>query len=98
MLISLEQAKQHLQIDFPDLDADITSLAEEASAVVLAYLGVPTTEWQDDQGRPAGVPGPVVVAVKLVLGELFKNREAAADPISPGVVRLLNLVRGPVIA
>ena len=38
MLISLEQAKQHLQIDFPDLDADITSLAEEASAVVLAYL------------------------------------------------------------
>jgi hypothetical protein len=98
MLISLEQAKRQLQIDFPDLDAEITSLTEEASAVVLAYLGVPETEWQDEQGQPAGVPGPVVVAVKLVLGELFKNREAAADPISPGVARLLNLVRGPVIA
>lgn len=98
MLITTEEAKQHLQIDYDDADDEVTRLATEASAVVLDYLKRPMTEWQDVDGNPVDVPGPVVVAVKLVLGELFKSREATADPISPSVIRLLDRLRGPAFA
>ncbi|MCY1368328.1 hypothetical protein D9M68_477750 [compost metagenome] len=98
MLITTEEAKQHLQIDYDDADDEITRLATESSAVVLDYLKRPMTEWQDANGNPVEVPGAVVVAVKLVLGELFKNREAGADPLSPGVIRLLERLRGPAFA
>lgn len=98
MLITTEAAKTHLQIDYSDADAEVAQLAEEASMIVLDYLKKPATEWQDTAGNPVDVPGPVTVAVKLVLGELFKNREAAADPISPGVIRLLQRLREPALA
>lgn len=98
MLITTEAAKAHLQIDYPDADTEIAQLADEASLVVLDYLKKPVTEWQDEAGNPVDVPGPVTVAVKLVLGELFKNRESAADPLSPGVMRLLERLREPAYA
>lgn len=98
MLITLEAAKAHLQMDHDDADTEISQLTAEASLIVLDYLKRPDTEWQDEDGQPADVPGPVSVAVKLVLGEIFKNREGAADPLSPSVVRLLQRLRGPAIA
>lgn len=98
MLITFDEAKRQLQVDHDDSDAEIATLAEEASMIVLDYLKKPMTEWQDGAGAPADVPGPVSVAVKLVLGELFKNREAGADPLSPGVMRLLDRLREPAYA
>ncbi|HDZ55377.1 MAG TPA: phage gp6-like head-tail connector protein [Pseudomonas xinjiangensis] len=98
MLITIEAAKAHLQMDHNDADAEITQLATEASLLVLDYLKKPAIEWQDEAGLPINVPGPVSVAVKLVLGEIFKNREAAADPLSLSVVRLLDRLREPTFA
>lgn len=98
MLITLDEAKNHLQIDYPDADTEVGVLAFEASMIVLDYLKKPTTEWQDANGNPVDVPGPVSIAVKLVMGELFKSREAASDPISPGVMRLLARLRDPALA
>lgn len=98
MLITLNEAKIHLQIDYTDADTEVGLLVSEASMIVLDYLKKPATEWQDEAGNPVAVPGPVSIAVKLVMGELFKNREAAADPISPGVVRLLERLRDPALA
>lgn len=98
MLITTEEAKQHLQIDYDDVDDEVTRLATEASAVVLDYLKRPMNEWQGADGNPVDVPGAVAVAVKLVLGEMFKNRESAADPLSLGVMRLLERLREPAYA
>lgn len=98
MLITLEEARRHLQMDHTESDPEIADLAEEASLLVLDYLKKPDDSWQDEEGRPVDVPGVVVVAVKLVLGELYKNREADSDPLSERVMRLLERQRDPAMA
>lgn len=38
MLVTLEEAKDHLNVDFPDADADIRLKVKSASGAVLNYL------------------------------------------------------------
>lgn len=87
-MITLEQAKVHLRIDGNHEDADIEERLAMASAIVGDYVAL--------QGGDS-VFGPRVMdaATLLVLGELYANREAHADPISPTVRALLQRQRMP---
>ena len=98
--IALADAVAHLREDYPDsvTDGDIQNKLENACSIVRDYLDVSDTEWVSSTGEPEDPPGYVVAATLLVLGELYKEREAMADPISPGVVRLLMRKRTPVVS
>lgn len=87
-MITLEQAKVHLRIDGNHEDADIEARLSMASAIVCDYVSL-------QGGDAANGPGVMDAAVLLVLGELYANREAHADPISPTVRALLQRQRLP---
>lgn len=98
-LVTLEAAKEHLRIDDPDQDEEVTDRIGDASDIVIDYLKRPDHEWTEDD-----VPGNVRASVLLVLGALWQNREGVGqyaedmDPISPAVVSLLRRMRDPAIA
>lgn len=125
-LITLDEAKAHLRIDYDDDDSDIERKLQEASAAVLTYLdGAPIGQpKRDEQGEilrtPEGevdylrdgdelvVRYEIKAAVKLLLGELYKNREGEQDGEIPSqwgygylprsVVSLLYPLRHPSMA
>lgn len=125
-LISLEEAKAHLLIDYDDDDYDIGRKLQEASAAVLTYLdGAPIGQpKRDEQGAILRTPEgeidylrdgdelviryEIKAAVKLLLGELYKHREAEQDGETPHqygygylprpVVALLYPLRKPAFA
>lgn len=121
MLITLAQAKAHLRVDHDAEDEQITALIEAASGAVVNYLksgadvflntlGLPEEIYNDDsppQVSDYAVPPEVKAAVKILVGELFKNREAQQDGEIGGhgygylprpVVMLLFPLRDPALA
>ncbi|WP_460640101.1 head-tail connector protein [Larkinella harenae] len=82
MLVSLQQASDHLRRDTTDDDSDLELKIHAASAAVINYLkagatfldtsgGVPL----DTSGNPVGVPYEVQAAVLLMLGVLYRDRD-----------------------
>lgn len=83
-MIDLDTAKYHLRVFGTAEDAQIERLIGLAQAIV------------DDYIREASIGNAEKVtdaAVLLVLGELYLNREADADPLSESVRRLLERQR-----
>lgn len=96
MLITLQEASDHLRRDASDDDSDLTLKIHAASAAVMNYLKhnvlayEPEYDSSGDIVRDSnGLPVPAVdsngdmiarfevkAAVQLMLGELYKNREA----------------------
>lgn len=80
MIITLEEAKKHLNIDpeFTDDDDYIVSLIHTAEAMVLHHL-----DYKDYSDLMAyldveEVPMPVIHACKLLIGNLYMNRESVS--------------------
>lgn len=102
-LVTLFQVKEHLRVTIDDEDADLQGKLEMASAIILDFLklsGLPDA-WngESDDSPGTGVPPLVQSATLLVVGELYKNREAsAADLLSPGIKDLLRRYRDPALA
>ena len=92
-LITLADAKAHLRVDGSDDDADVQAKLNEASAIILDYLKWNTSPVMDD----ITAPDHVKAACKLVLGDLYAEREGGA-PISPAVQALLVRSRDPAFA
>ena len=74
-LVTLTQAKAHLQITLPDGDPGDTEIQDTlnaAEAIILTYLkdAKGAADWTD----PTSTPGPVVQAIKLMLGQLYEHR------------------------
>lgn len=75
-LVTLTQAKAHLNITLPDGDPGDTEIQDQLDAaedIILNYLKGANGEavnWVD----PATAPGPVVQAIKLMLGQLYQHR------------------------
>jgi hypothetical protein len=95
-LVSLEQAKARLRIDFDDDDTDAQIMLDQAEGIVIDYLKKADNDWTDET-----VPFPVSASILLVFGSLWEHREADAegfDPISPAVVSLLVRQRDPALA
>jgi len=75
VLVTLTQAKAHLQITLPEGDpgdAEIQDILNEAEAMILDYLtDTPGREaWID----PTTAPGPVTAAIKVMLAYFHELR------------------------
>jgi hypothetical protein len=90
MLVTLEQASDHLRRDTDADDADLALKIETASELVVDYLKdaatfldssgeVPT----DSAGNPIGVPARVRQATLLMVGELYKDRDGQQEGAVP---------------
>ena len=90
-MIDLEAAKSHLRVYDSNEDADITLKLTLAAAIVCEYIGF---------NSPVSVYYEKIAdaATLLVLGELYANREASSDPLSPSVRLILERIRVPVLA
>ena len=105
-LITLDRAKRHLRAEgMTNVDAltDIQEKVESASDIVLNYLRLetPPEAWgvaPDADPSGVGTPARVQAAVDLVLGELYRVREATdVNLLSIGVVALLARDRDPAL-
>src|SRR5690606_253679 len=79
MLITLEQASDHLRRDTGDDDADLLLKIEAASQAVLNYITDKSFLEDghvvyDSAGEPV-VPRPIQAAALIVLGQLYKDRD-----------------------
>lgn len=92
-LITLSQAKAHVRVDHDAEDTQIEEFIEGASSAIINYLksgadtflntlGLPE-EIYNDASPPEvigyAVPPEVQTATKILVAELFKNREAKQD-------------------
>lgn len=103
-LVSLVQAKEHLNLplDRDDTDNDVYLKAEQASAIVLDLCNS-TAWWRDitPAWTEATVPGAVQAAVLMVLTHLHENRgeDMTKDAAFwESVNRMLGRHKDPVIA
>lgn len=92
-LITLAQAKAHLRVDHDAEDGQIEEFIEAASAAIIDYLksgadvflntlGFPEEIYNDASPPEVTdyvVPPQVKAATKILVGELFKNREANVE-------------------
>lgn len=101
-LLTLEEARDQLNTPHETSDMHINRLIEQASDVVLNYVGDdPVTDtartWTD-----VTVPGTVKAAVLLVLGKLWAHRgDEPSEPegfLSPDVIRLLDRYKEPIVS
>lgn len=96
-LITKDQAKQQLRIDFDDQDDDLEMKMEQASAIIVDYLKKLDHGW-----TTLTVPPPVQAAILLVLTALWDDRtgEGDGDYLAPDgpVARLLMRFRDPALA
>src|SRR5688572_14997170 len=103
-LVTLEVAKQHLQMDHDLDDALIAKQIEQASEMSVDCLKLPGPPWGCNSGSAGawpglGVPPLVQSAVLLGLGQLYKDRESSAANVpSEGVRSLLHRPRDPSMA
>jgi Phage gp6-like head-tail connector protein len=69
-LVTLEDAKRHLQVTDPAFDADITVKLEEAEIAILNYL----KDQADPDWTETTVPRPVQAGIKKLLTHLWRER------------------------
>lgn len=101
MLVSLQQASDHLRRDTTDDDADLMLKIEAASQAILNYvtdhsfLGSSGEVEYDSAGEPLNVPRPIQSATLLILGVLYRDRDGE-EMVSPrsggGMARLGNII------
>jgi hypothetical protein len=72
-LITMDEAKQHLRVDFNDDDPNIDLKRKAASAIVLNYIETPPATWLG----PESTPFNIKAAALLILESLFDESEKA---------------------
>lgn len=100
MLVTLQQASDHLRRDTSDDDADLTLKIEAASEAIADYL-----KWTD---VPNPVPFRAQAAALNLIGEMYRDREGEAKGVvdtqygygylPQSVVSLLYPLRNPTLA
>ncbi|WP_106831161.1 head-tail connector protein [Parabacteroides pacaensis] len=74
LYVTVEDLKQHLNIDYEGEEGYLVSLIETAEVSVETYIRSPLTEYEKD-----GKLNPMLVhAIKIFAGNLYANREAVA--------------------
>ncbi len=81
MLVTLQEAKDHLRIDMPDEDQDLTLKVHAASGAVLRYLKSSAAAYFDEQGEviEGALPFEVKAATLLMTGYLYRQRDEDTD-------------------
>lgn len=106
MLVTLQQASEHLRRDSAADDNDVTLKIHAASGAVLNYLKSGADRFKDEDGEivDALVPFEVKAAVLLQLGFLYADRDNDDErQYQPGylpapVTALLYPLRDPALA
>lgn len=92
-IVTLEEARQHLQMDHTIDDTYITGLIYAASQAVVTYLGedgtvgwldssgdlIPDTSDTSDTSNQGLVPEDIRHATLLLIGDFYANREPKAS-------------------
>lgn len=76
MIVSLEEAKAHLRIQHDEENQLIEGLIQQAQAAAQDFCRVSFEPYLDDEGNEADAPGPVKLAVLLMVGYFYEHREA----------------------
>lgn len=105
-LITLKQLKKHVSQDTNFDDKMLEEKRFHASAIIIDYLKIDTSDtsfdWVDELGEPTrNIPGVVTAATLLVAGSLYENRDGSANgpqALSQTVVDLLMRSRDPALA
>lgn len=106
-LVTLSRVKKHLAIDTHFDDQMLEQKRFEASAIILDYLKIDTSDtafdWLDAFGEPTSrIPPVVTAATLLVVGALYENRDGSTErspqPLSQSVIDLLYRSRCPAMA
>ena len=104
MLVTLQQAKDHLRVDFDAEDSDITLKIHAASGVVIRYLKLPSAYFADLPALTTDTPFEIQAAVLIMLGILYRDRDGTEmDKWEHGylpfpVTSLLYTYRDPALA
>lgn len=77
MQLTLEQMKKHLNVDFDDDDELIMDLGLVAEQAVERHIDVPLAHLTAKNGGT--LPAPVIHAMLLMVGDLYKNRESTSN-------------------
>lgn len=73
-IISVEDAKAHLNLDTDDDNTLIAAKITAAEAWLANFIG---NALDDDAAFPNGTPAPLLEAVRLLVGHLYENREGS---------------------
>lgn len=88
MLVTLQQASDHLRRDTSADDTDLTLKIHAASGMVMNYIQGPGVDnftdsagdvFLDSNGEPIYVPYEVQAATLLMIGYLYKHRDDNED-------------------
>lgn len=91
MLVSLEELKNHLNIDssFNDDDAYIESLEEVAEGLIQKHID---KTFDDIIGEEGELPKPLLQSIKLMVANFYDNRESVAYTSVTEVPNSLNYI------
>ena len=94
-LITLAAAKARVRVTATHEDATITTMAEQATSIVIDYLKRSNHGWTSDN-----VPSVVQCAILDQLEWMFSRDpgDAAAFGLAPGIDQLLKRQRDPALA
>lgn len=76
--VTLDEVKAHLRVDGSSEDALLTLQLDAAQDAAAQYLNRPIP-WTNAEGQAVDVPASVKVAILLILGALYANREAQSE-------------------
>lgn len=74
MYISVDDLKRHLNIDYDEDDQYLTELIEAAESAIELYIQQPLSGLAED----GNLPSDMKMAVRLLAGGFYANREPAA--------------------
>jgi uncharacterized phage protein (predicted DNA packaging) len=76
-LYTLEEVKQHLNVDFPDDDVIIQAYMDAAEKAVLQYCNISLV--------PVGTEAVFKVAAMLTVSDFYASKGAITSPSSEGI-------------
>lgn len=115
-LVTVQEASDHVRRDTGADDLDFEMKVEAASELVLDYIGDAAAAWTDSTGQPfedsngiaLDVPKRVKAATLMMVGYLYRERDASNENQVPtqwgygylpiGVTALLYSLRKPTVA
>lgn len=75
-ILSLDAAKEHLRLDDEIEDSTVEGLVAAAIATLEDFLGRPLIDLQLGWASVEQLPANIVHAVKVILADLYENRDA----------------------
>lgn len=92
-LVTLEDAKARLRVDFADEDTLIEQLLDDATDIIIGYIKQPDHEWDDTT-----VPPRIRSAILLTVARLYEDREGSEPVLNDTIKGLLHRDRDPALA